>query len=51
MVPKAEMKEPESLVQALNNGYWLLFGQQWPIWLGGIPVSYTHLPLPTNREV
>ena len=36
MVPKAEMKEPESLVQALKNGYSLLFGQQWPIWLGGI---------------
>ena len=31
-----EKREPESLGEALKNGYSMLFGQQWPIWVGGI---------------
>lgn len=29
-------EEPESVGEAFRNGYGRLFGQQWPVWLGGI---------------
>ena len=31
-----EVREPESLSDALKNGYDTIFGKQWPIWVGGI---------------
>jgi len=31
-----EVREPESLSEAIKNGYDLIFGKQWPIWVGGI---------------
>ena len=31
-----EAREPESLSEALKNGYDSIFGKQWPIWVGGI---------------
>ena len=30
------MREPESLGEAFKNGYDSIFGNQWPIWVGGI---------------
>ena len=29
-------REPESLSEAIKNGYDSIFGKQWPIWVGGI---------------
>ena len=31
-----EVREPESLSDAIKNGYDSIFGKQWPIWVGGI---------------
>ena len=31
-----EFREPESLSDAIKNGYDSIFGKQWPIWVGGI---------------
>ena len=30
------MREPETLGEAFKNGYDAIFGNQWPIWVGGI---------------
>ena len=34
-----------------SNGYTFLFAIVMVVLVGAIPVSYTHLTLPTNREV
>ena len=31
-----EVREPESLSEAIKIGYDSIFGKQWPIWVGGI---------------
>ena len=32
----AEQKQPETLKGALAGGYAKIFGQQWPVWIGGV---------------
>ena len=31
-----EVREPENLSDAIQNGYDSIFGKQWPNWVGGI---------------